>query len=243
MFAPDSCSTCSPSSGFLHWAQWEGSGPTQVRQEEWQAAKNKMQKSVQGSYIRCNQGEYLIKSKPLRRVHQIHPIRKLLSSVLYIAQGDNTCERPNEGDVNWSHLSGFVRSVKLEHEKTPANWTILTWFSRYTFTEWCLNTMASVFIEDFKNHPYKGHYYIFCKDGHRIIVYYVIYHPLYRHPGNKILLEFMWGKAAFLDKEDPPSKEQQEFDNPSQFLVFLGYWLKSDPDRLLELSHAHVWYN
>lgn len=75
------------------------------------------------------------KYKPLRRVHQIHPIRKLLSRVPYIAQGDNTPERPSEGDVTWLHLSGFVRAVKLAHEKNPANWTILVWFSRYTFTE------------------------------------------------------------------------------------------------------------
>lgn len=55
-----------------------------------------------------------MQSKPLRTVHQIHSIRKLLSRVLYIAQDDDICETSSDGDVNWSRLSGLVRAVKLD---------------------------------------------------------------------------------------------------------------------------------
>lgn len=55
-----------------------------------------------------------MQSKPLRRVRQIHSIRKLLSRVLYTAQGDDICETSSDGDVNCSHLSRLVRAVRLD---------------------------------------------------------------------------------------------------------------------------------
>lgn len=139
-----------------------------------------------------------------------------------------------------SHTSlRFYKGCQARAWKNPANWTILAWFSRYPFTEWCFNIMATVFIEDFKKHPHKGHHYVFCKESHCTIVHYVIHHPPYRHPGNKVILEFMWGKAAFLDKEEP------HFGGATRIwqsvTVSCFPWLLVEiRARVLEVSHAHI---
>ena len=97
-------------------------------------------------------------------------------------------------------------------------------------------------MEDFKKHSYKGCYSIMCKNGSCVTVYYSIHHPLQRGPGNKFLLEFMWGKAAFLDKEEAPLEQHQVLDNPSQFLVFLDCWWESEPEYSKFLLPT-LWYN
>lgn len=103
--------------------------------------------------------------------------------------------------------------------------------------------MSSGFIEDFKKHSYKGHNCIFCKNGHCVIVHYVIHHPLPRGPGNKSLLEFIWEKAAFLDKEEVPFEQQQESDNPSQFLVFPATGKSQSQTDYSHYLMPTFWYN
>ena len=90
----------------LHQASYTGHSERALDPHKW-GKKNdrlpirtKCRKQSKGHITCYSQGESLIKSKPLRRVCQIHLIRKLLSSVLYIVQGDNICERNSESDTN-----------------------------------------------------------------------------------------------------------------------------------------------